>query len=261
MGIKKPLFLCYFGIYLYLCKVIVRNVERMGKCKLRKGDRVYECRYRQAVLVELVSNPVMSIQHDGGHCWKWKAQVVGTDSVVDYCITEEAPQYGPRLYRENIYLPGNEQAELLLPPFDTGIMIKPAVRLAKIDEDVELLGHVFHGLQDIEAHVELSLYKDISRGTASVRKPEAVCEVHVGEQWYPYPCFDAEDFANEDRTYRNYIFRREPLTQADMQALSDFPAQNNYCRIQQEMHADMLPMVYYCGDGPTMVVATEEDNK
>ena len=229
----------------------------MGKCKLKKGDRIYECRYREAVLTELLTSPELTIQQSGSHLWYWQAKIVGTDHVVYYSITEEAPQYGPRLYRKNLYEVGMEQAEPILPPFDTSTMVNPIVCKVNISDDVELLGHVFHGLQDIEAHVEMSLYKKIRHGAAREMEPKVTCEVHVGEQWHPYPCFDAEDFATENRTYRSYLFRRQPLTQGDMQALSDLPELGNYSHIMEEMPAEMLPMVYYCGDGPMMVVATE----
>ena len=126
-----------------------------------------------------------------------------------------------------------------------------------ITDDVEILGHVFHGLQDIKAHVEMALYRDYSRGKADIREPKLKCDVHVGEMWMPYPCFDFEDFMNESRTYQNYIFRPHPITQDDMRRLSELPSKGNECRISENMPSDMMPMVYYVGDGETMLVAVD----
>ena len=93
-----------------------------------------------------------------------------------------------------------------------------------IKDDIEILGHVFHGLQDIKDHVELSLYRSYKHGMASIVEPIKKCEVHVGEMWSPYPCFDSEDYLYENRTYQNYIFRSRPITQDDMRKLSELPS-------------------------------------
>ena len=131
---------------------------------------------------------------------------------------------------------------------------KRPVKEYAITDDVEILGHVFHGLEDIKQHVELSLYKDYSRGPARERKPSEVCEVHVGEMWMPYPCFDSSDSMYEDRTYQNYIFRFEPITQDDMRKLSDLPSKGDECRISDEVPEDVLPILYYVGDGMRMLL-------
>lgn len=124
-----------------------------------------------------------------------------------------------------------------------------------IKDDIEILGHVFHGLQDIKEHVEMSLYRHISRGMASIVEPLKQCEVHVGEMWSPYPCFDSEDYLYENRTYQNYIFRSRPITQDDMKKLSELPSSCNECRVSEIVPEDMRPMVYYVGDGDTLLVA------
>ncbi len=56
-----------------------------------------------------------------------------------------------------------------------------------IYEDIEILGHVFHGLRDVRAHVEMSLYIDYSHGPADTVQPWKTGPVHVGEMWMPYP--------------------------------------------------------------------------
>ena len=127
-----------------------------------------------------------------------------------------------------------------------------------VKDDVEILGHLFHGLKDIKAHVEMSLYKDYSHGEADKVKPRAECGIHVGEMWSPYPCFDAVDCANESRRYQNYLFRERPITQDDMMKLSELPSHSNDCRVADNMPVEMLPMVYYRGNGDTMFVAVQK---
>jgi hypothetical protein len=42
-----------------------------------------------------------------------------------------------------------------------------------------------------------------------------------------------------------------------MKMLSELPNQGNQCRISEVVPSAMLPMVYYVGDGSTMLVALE----
>ena len=98
----------------------------MEKCKLKKGDRIYECRYHEATLTELITDPELLVQGSDSHYWHWQARVIETNShvvvpeeIVAFGITEEAPGYGPYLYRKNVYEVGVGLAERVLPPFDT----------------------------------------------------------------------------------------------------------------------------------------------
>lgn len=98
----------------------------MDKCKLKKGDRIYECRYHEATLTELVTDPELLIQGSDSHYWHWQAKVINTnshdvmpDEIISFGITEEDPGYGPYLYRQNVYEVGFGNAERVLPPFDT----------------------------------------------------------------------------------------------------------------------------------------------
>ena len=123
-----------------------------------------------------------------------------------------------------------------------------------IHDDVEILGLVFHGLQDISAHVEMSQAVG-SSCKPSVREPKKTGRVHVGELWMSYPCFDSSDYLYENRTYQNYILRERPITFEDMERLRKLPSGMNAQRLSPSVPEDMLPMVYYVGDGDTMMVA------
>ena len=123
-----------------------------------------------------------------------------------------------------------------------------------IHDDVEILGLVFHGLQDISAHVEMSQAVG-SSCKPSVKEPKKTGRVHVGELWMSYPCFDSSDYLYENRTYQNYILRERPITFEDMERLRKLPSGMNAQRLSPSVPEDMLPMVYYVGDGDTMIVA------
>lgn len=89
----------------------------MEICKLKKGDRLYDCQGRQAVIIELMTKPKCTVQSDGDFYWHWKAIIVQTGEVIEYGITEDAPEYGPHLFRNNPNEIGYVFAEPILPPF------------------------------------------------------------------------------------------------------------------------------------------------
>ena len=93
----------------------------MSKCKLKKGDRIYECRCQQAILTELITDPEFIVQNDGDRLWHWQAKIVNTGEIIEYRISEEYSAYGPKLFRKNVYEVGYSDAESVLPPFDTNL--------------------------------------------------------------------------------------------------------------------------------------------
>ncbi len=131
------------------------------------------------------------------------------------------------------------------------------IQVYSTKEDVEILGHVFHGLEDIMAYNEISLCERyMSKERPIRRSPKKRGDVHVGKLWESYPCFDSSDYAYETRTYQNYLIRNRPITDADMQKIKNLPAIGNFEKINEQMPLDVLPMVYYSGDGGFMLVAT-----
>ena len=131
---------------------------------------------------------------------------------------------------------------------------KHSIFSCSIHDDVKILGHVFHGLEDIQKYVEIS---KCDRGISDAYKcePDKKGKVHVGELWMRYPCFDSSDFMYENRSYQNFIFRDRPVTSSDLRRLEQLPAQMNAKRLDPSVPEDMLPMAYYVGDGDIMWIA------
>lgn len=123
-----------------------------------------------------------------------------------------------------------------------------------IHDDVKILGHVFHGLDDVIAHVEMYMSDGCSRNPDKC-EPKKKGKVHVGQLWMRYPCFDSSDFLYERRSYQNFILRDRPITSADMKKLNNLPWKGNAKRISESVPSYMLPMVYYVGDGNEMIIA------
>ena len=111
--------------------------------RLTVGDCIYEWYAGKAYMTELITKPVMEVQHDS-HVWKWKARIVQTGHIQNYCINESALHYGPKLFRHDPFKVGYAMAEPLNPPFDTAE--RPHIVRCSIFDDVDILGHTFHGL-------------------------------------------------------------------------------------------------------------------
>lgn len=135
------------------------------------------------------------------------------------------------------------------------------IQVYSIEEDVEILGHIFHGLDDIKAYVEMTLYEnDRSKESARHGSPEKCGDVHVGEVRMSYPCFDSSDYDCENRSYQNYIVRKETISADELWKVKILPTSGNFKKINEQMPLDVLPMVYYSGEGGAMLVATLKSN-
>ena len=124
-----------------------------------------------------------------------------------------------------------------------------------IHDDVRILGHVFHGLEDICSYVEMSMSDGSSLGP-SKREAKKKGDVHVGELWMKYPCFDSSDYMYENRYYQNFIFRKRPISASDIKNLEQLPTHGNSKRLSLSVPEDMLPMAFYNGEGDTFLVLT-----
>ena len=121
------------------------------------------------------------------------------------------------------------------------------IQLRSIHDDFTLLGHTFHGLEDMESYMR--------------PKEGENQEVFVSCITESYPCFDSSDFLYENRFFRNYIVRKHPIGEEEEERLEKLPSWDNYNKVTEQIPSDMLPVVYYKGDGDFMLVATEKENK
>lgn len=126
-----------------------------------------------------------------------------------------------------------------------------------IDADIKIGRHVIHGLDGLKALVEKSALKSYLTPTGINKREHAKSPLHVGEVWRPYPRFDSEDEA-DNRSYQNYIIRTAPISDEEMLRLVNLNSRINDCRVHEQTPEDMLPMVYYEGDGKTMLLATRQ---
>lgn len=134
-------------------------------------------------------------------------------------------------------------------------MVKILIREVPKASKVEILNHILNGLDDIKKAVES--YCRIGRDSWNTDPKSPIEGIHVACVYEPYPCFDSEDYANEDRDYSNYFFSTKPFTKQQITLLSKLPGRYNAQLVREGLPEWALPAVYYCGDGDKMIVATQ----
>lgn len=166
-------------------------------------------------------------------------------------LMSEVPEIASLTTREDME---NTLSGLMLGPYD--------VLCVPIDTTLTLKGHTFHGLADIRAHVTVSQHDSIMAG--KVESVNRRLNVHmlsplkVVELWQRYPCFDSDDYANEDRYYTNYFFISGKVTTELLDRLIALPQRKDRERTTENLPPDLLPVVYYVGEGDYMIVAKEK---
>ncbi len=131
-----------------------------------------------------------------------------------------------------------------------------------VNKRIEILGRMFNGLREIRnavevrARVENSIFGGRSIWRTGPRKE--IPGIHVLELYEPYPCFDSEDYASENRQYSNFFFSEKPFTDADINRLAKLDHRCNYRIVKAGIQESALPAVYYVGEGNMMTVAYPE---
>jgi len=82
--------------------------------------------------------------------------------------------------------------------------------------------------------------------------------LYVLQMYDPYPCFDSDDYANEDRDYCNYFFSTTPFTHQQIEQLANIKCEMNSRIINESTPEWAFPAVYYSGEGNKMILATIE---
>lgn len=71
-----------------------------------------------------------------------------------------------------------------------------------------------------------------------------------------FPCFDAEDYATERRFYRNFLIcHSKQEAEEKAQRIEQLPGRTNFCLVNNNLPADLRPMVYYEDESTSMILA------
>lgn len=129
---------------------------------------------------------------------------------------------------------------------------KIVIREVSINDSFRVYGRTIHGLSELKQMVELS-NRDYRLDSACYGKVKWGW-LHVGLLWDSYPRFDSFDDC-DNRSYQTYIIRRLPIRKTELLRVKDIPCRGDSCYLHDSTPLDMLPMVYYRGEGNTMLIA------
>ena len=129
------------------------------------------------------------------------------------------------------------------------------IQMYHIDDDITILGHTFHGLKDVRQHCEMTASLGSYLFCFPTKEHIPLENIHVGIIDKSYPKFDSYDYS-DTRCYENYIFAPKPITKEQMQQYANIKLESNYCMVHEHIPAENLPILYYVGEGPYMVLAT-----
>lgn len=132
------------------------------------------------------------------------------------------------------------------------------IQCYNIKDEITILGHRFDGLEDIIKHREV-IGKEFYRGFECFTPQEVsiYSDIHIGELYENYPIFDSYDLG-DDRTYQNYIFRKNKITEEDMKASFAVYHNGNFCMVHEQIPTELLPILYYSGEGKYMLLASSK---
>ncbi len=132
------------------------------------------------------------------------------------------------------------------------------IQMYHIDDDITILGHTFHGLNDVRQHCEMTASVKSQLHCFPTKEYIPLENIHIGEIYESYPIFDSYDYS-DNRCYENYIFASEPIMEELMQQYANIKPESNYCMVHEHIPAKNLPILYYVGEGPYMVLATKNN--
>ena len=132
------------------------------------------------------------------------------------------------------------------------------IQCYNIKSKITILEHTFDGLEDIIKHRKV-IGKEFYRGFECFISQEVIpySDIHIGELYENYPIFDSYDLG-DDRTYQNYIFRKNEITRQDMETAFAVYHKGNFCMVHERIPENMLPVLYYRGEGNYMLLATNK---
>lgn len=82
--------------------------------------------------------------------------------------------------------------------------------------------------------------------------------LHLGQVYENYPQFDSSDWC-DDRSYQNYIIRTSPIINTQLVELMKVEALSNRQRVHERIPEQLLPVLYYEGEGRYALLATRKE--
>lgn len=101
-----------------------------------------------------------------------------------------------------------------------------------------------------------TVFEEVDAIKEYVRTQTDSSRPYIIERSQRFPCFDASDYAYENRYYRNFLICSSKQ-EADMKLkdMKHLEAGSNFCLVNMNLPATMRPMVYYQDESASMLLA------
>lgn len=134
------------------------------------------------------------------------------------------------------------------------------IQCLSVRDPFEVLGQTFQGLDDVRGRIDWFLW-DGGDPRPSKNRPSRTDTLQILCNYEPYPIFDSSDWG-DDRIYSNFFFQKRPFSAADFQEVEEIDAKTNFCKAHDNLpHVEERPLLYYTGDGKTMLLVTPKSGK
>lgn len=127
---------------------------------------------------------------------------------------------------------------------------------------------VFENIQQIKeiTCIEVPASKVTEAKRGELKSFQCMSEPKSFEGWSAariyqrFPCFDAYDYASENRYFNNYILNKGQIsTQLCKKYLQEIPQGCNYCMATLNAPVEYLPIVFHADEDPFVTVAEIDD--
>lgn len=181
----------------------------------------------------------------------------GFESLKQHLLTE-----APRLANDSMAMKALEKLrDFKIAPFD--------IQCLPCDSVLSFFGIEANGFRALKQAVGIRtqywhtnnpyLLKSAFRPSIHREKPEKPIKgLYIAEIYERYPCFDSDDYANENRYFQNFFISRTPFSDDRIMEYMKNKATTNVCMVRDDLSLQSLPAVYYVGEGNYMLAANEK---
>ena len=128
------------------------------------------------------------------------------------------------------------------------------IQCLSTDDSFSVFGHRFSGLRDVRRSVER--YHRNNGFDFDAKEYDKLDDIHILCDYEPYPIFDSYDLS-DNRDYNNYFFLPCPFTSDEISLIDAMHTYGNNCKISEQLEGVKdMPLLYYKGDGPSMLLVT-----
>ena len=132
------------------------------------------------------------------------------------------------------------------------------IQCLSVRDSFDVFGQTYQGLDDVKGRIDWFMRGE-GDARPSRRRESRSDPVQILDNYEPYPIFDSSDWG-DDRDYSNFFFQKRPFSTADFREIAGIDAKSNFCKAHDNLlHLEERPVLYYQGDGNTMLLVTSED--